>query len=472
MALMDEKDIAAGQSERSAYRLNTVATKISGQELVNLKALAARRRQSTSDLIRELILAELERDSGPSKVDPILSEIVGVRLLLVNLLRPQATGQAPYSTVGFEALLDQIKQVKRQVALAHSTRLHRRKQQMKWGRNESVIWPPHGPVNTYGAIFLSFVACVLFCVPSICVRTHATAAVLLALLRALRHRRPDAQSGQIRACDGTRLGKVPRVSPPDDDVISRKKKPAPGPKQLPLELSPAGISKGLIYVYQQPKTSYLNKPLNNYFQATIYGGENLWDIFYWPVLFGLATLAFQLPFSVTRDVARRRELRYGRRLRGPERLTPKEFNQKVQGDGIGIKTDYMKDMLRIPARAEAQHIQVIGDTGAGKTTIVLQVLRQIRARGDSAIIYDPALEFTRRFYEPSRGDVILNPLDKRCPYWGPSEELRRSSEADALAVSLFQHPQDKKGEFFVEIPQQIFAHLLRYGPSPKSSSSG
>ena len=117
MALMDEKDIAAGQSERSAYRLNTVATKISGQELVNLKALAARRRQSTSDLIRELILAELERDSGPSRVDPILSEIVGVRLLLVNLLRPQATGQAPYSTVGFEALLDQIKQVKRQVAL-------------------------------------------------------------------------------------------------------------------------------------------------------------------------------------------------------------------------------------------------------------------------------------------------------------------------------------------------------------------
>ena len=113
MALMDEKDIPAGQLDRSAYRLNTVATKIGGQELVKLKGLAARRRQSTSDLIRELILAELERDSGPSRVDPILSEIVGVRLLLVNLLRPQAT----YSTVGFEALLDQIKQVKRQVAL-------------------------------------------------------------------------------------------------------------------------------------------------------------------------------------------------------------------------------------------------------------------------------------------------------------------------------------------------------------------
>jgi hypothetical protein len=117
MALLNEKDIRAGQLDRSAYRLNTVATKIGGQELVKLKALAARRRQSTSDLIRELILGELERDSGLSRVDPILSEIVGVRLLLVNLLKPQATGQAPYSTVGFEALLDQIKQVKRQVAL-------------------------------------------------------------------------------------------------------------------------------------------------------------------------------------------------------------------------------------------------------------------------------------------------------------------------------------------------------------------
>jgi hypothetical protein len=45
--------------------------------------------------------------------------------------------------------------------------------------------------------------------------------------------------------------------------------------------------------------------------------------------------------------------------------------------------------------------------------------------------------------------------------------LRTSSEADAIAVSLFQPPQDKKGEFFFEIPQQIFAYLLRYGPTPE-----
>jgi hypothetical protein len=63
--------------------------------------------------------------------------------------------------------------------------------------------------------------------------------------------------------------------------------------------------------------------------------------------------------------------------------------------------------------------------------------------------------------------VILNPLDKRFPYWGPAEELRSRSEAKALAASLFQPPQDKKGEFFIESPQKIFAFLMAYGPTPE-----
>ncbi len=147
-------------------------------------------------------------------------------------------------------------------------------------------------------------------------------------------------------------------------------------------------------------------------------------------------------------------------------LTPQQFNKTVKGDGVGFKTNDMKPMLRIPLRAEAQHMQIIGDTGAGKSALMFQVLRQVQSRGDAAIVYDPAREFVKRFYNPSRGDVILNPLDKRCPYWGPADELRSRSEAKALAASLFQPPQDKKGEFFIESPQKIFAFLMAYGPTP------
>jgi hypothetical protein len=334
---------------------------------------------------------------------------------------------------------------------------------MKWGRNESVIWPPHGSINTWGAIFFSLVL--------MCSFLYIRFAFALTPLQQfyLPYYLRCQTLGMMHKADKyqllTVLGKQgPARYAGNDDVANPAKQPGKG--QLSLVLSPNGMAKGLIYVYQQPKTSYLNAPLYTYLQGTVYGGQNLWDIFQMPIFFGFAALLIQLPFSIRRDVARRKQMRYGRLLRGPERVDPKEFNKKVKGDGIGIKTDDMTEMLRIPAKAEAQHIQVIGDTGAGKSTIILQLLRQIQSRNESAIIYDPALEFTRRFYDPSRGDVILNPLDARCPYWGPSEELLRDSEADAIATSILQPRDDKKGEFFVEIPQQILAHLLRYRPTP------
>ena len=160
-------------------------------------------------------------------------------------------------------------------------------------------------------------------------------------------------------------------------------------------------------------------------------------------------------------------MKYGRRLKGPILVTPKQFNKAVKGTGIGIKVDKSRDLLRVPERAEDQHFEIIGDTGSGKTTIIMQMLRQIQARRHSAIIYDPACEFVERFYSEARGDIVLNPLDRRCPYWGPSEELVRRAEARTIAASLFQPTNDKKGEFFVESPQKIFAHLLLDLPTPQ-----
>jgi type IV secretory pathway TraG/TraD family ATPase VirD4 len=336
---------------------------------------------------------------------------------------------------------------------------------MKWGRNESVIWPPTGSIYTWGTIFFSFVLACAFVYLRFSfglgpLQQFYLPYYLRAQTLGLMHKADKYQLLMV-----VNNSETFRRLAAERDVVPGSTSQYEG-EPLPIHISKQAIADGGEYISRQDKTSYLNKSLAVWLQNAIYDGQSFWDIFKTPLLFGLLSLSIQLPFSIARDVARKKALRYGRRLRGTERLDPKEFNKKVQGDGLGIKTDDMKEMLRIPAKAEAQHIQVIGDTGAGKTTIILQALRQIQSRGESAIIYDPALEFTKRFYNPSRGDVILNPLDKRCPYWGPSEELLRRSEADAIAASLFQPPQDKKGEFFTEIPQQIFAHLLAYGPTP------
>ena len=337
----------------------------------------------------------------------------------------------------------------------------------KWGRKETMIWPPHSPIYTYGAVFM---ACVLTGLFLYC-RFSFGSTSLQRFYTPIYIRSSVAGAIGATRRDNYRMlmvgarGIPPRLAMNAD--VTDGKTPEPGGKPIPLALSKFALQHGYTLLYLGPEQSYIDALLNSYLKSAVYGGDTLFDLYELPLLFGLASLIIQLPFSIAKDVRRRKQLRYGRRLRGPEMLTPKEFNLRVEGDGIGIKTDRMKAMIRIPKRAEAQHMQIIADTGGGKTVILLQILRQIKHRGDSAIVYDPARDFVRRFYDPTRGDVILNPLDKRCPYWGPSEELRRRSEAKALAVSLFQPPQDRKGEFFIESPQKIFAFLMAYGPTPE-----
>jgi hypothetical protein len=337
----------------------------------------------------------------------------------------------------------------------------------KWGRKETIIWPPHSPIYTYGAVFMGVVLTGLFLYCRFSFgntplqRFYTPIYIRSSVAGVIGATRRDNYRMLMVGARGT-----PARLATNADVTDGQT-PEPGSKPIPVALSQSALQHGYVLLYQEPARSYIDAALNAYLKSAVYGGDSLFELYKLPLLFGLVSLLIQLPFSIGNDVRRRKGLRYGRRLKGPEMMTPREFNNRVGGDGIGIKTDGMKPMIRIPERAEAQHMQIIGDTGAGKTMIMLQILRQIKHRGDSAIVYDPAREFVKRFYDPKNGDVILNPLDKRCPYWGPSEELRRRSEAKALAVSLFQPPQDKKGEFFIESPQKIFAFLMAYGPTPE-----
>lgn len=335
-----------------------------------------------------------------------------------------------------------------------------------WGRKESIVWPRHMPVYTYSAFFLSAFLTFVF----VCTRIHLAAPLQRYYLPVFERTSAFAQfvpkhrSGyrMLFVADGKG---TPRPAMNRDVLLGHT--PQPNGEPIPLTLAQNGYGQANEVLILGPQRSYIDARLRDYLRATVYGGSDLLAFFQVPLFGGLALFVGVFPFAIVADIRRQKRLRYGRRLKGPEMLTPKEFNRTVDGDGIGFRIDGLKPMLRIPARAEAQHMQIIGDTGAGKSALIFQVLRQVRSRGDSAIVYDPAREFVKRFYDPSRGDVILNPLDKRCPYWSPADELRSRSEAKALATSLFQPPQDKKGEFFIESPQKIFAFLMAYGPTPE-----
>ena len=333
-----------------------------------------------------------------------------------------------------------------------------------WGRKETIIWPRHVPIYTYGTICLAVI--VMFV--GVCVRIRLATPLQRYYLPA--YERTSAigafsptHRSSYRMLFVSGRGIAPRPALNDDVMLGRTQER--GGTSIPLVLSGEAEQHGGSLLFRGPQRSYVDARLSAYLRAVVYG-VSLSGFCRPSVLGGALTFVLLLPFAAMKDVQRKKQLKYGRRLKGPEMLTPRQFNKTVKGNGIGFKTDEMKEMIRIPARAEAQHMQIIGDTGAGKSALMFQVLRQVRSRGDSAIVYDPAREFVKRFYDPERGDVILNPLDKRCPYWGPAEELRSRSEAKALASSLFQPPQDKKGEFFIESPQKIFAFLMAYGPTP------
>jgi type IV secretory pathway TraG/TraD family ATPase VirD4 len=336
----------------------------------------------------------------------------------------------------------------------------------QWGRKETVIWPPHSPIYTYGAVFLALVCTGAFLWArftfgqSPLQQFYTPAYARTTASRLSKDRRDKFRL--LYVGNGVIAGRLATEAD-----VAEGSTHTPDGRSLPLVLSPAAAAQGFRVLYQGRELSYLDGSLHAYLRGTVFEGRGLRDIYGAPLLFGLVSLLVQLPFSISRDVKRRKEMKYGRRLKGPVMLSPKAFNKAVEGDGIGFKAAESDALMRIPKRAEAQHIEIIGDTGSGKTTLLMQLLRQIQEREEMAIVYDPACEFVQRFYDERRGDIILNPLDRRCPYWGPAEELRRKAEAKAIAASLYQPTSDKKGEFFTETPQKIFAHLLTFGPSPQ-----
>ncbi len=334
-----------------------------------------------------------------------------------------------------------------------------------WGRKETIVWPPHQPIYTLGAVFLAVIAAGLFVylrfafALSPLERFYLPMYIKTSIVPSIR------SSGKYQvllvANEERRTWYAREEDVQNGTTLQEYGKP------IPLALSDAARLRGMEYLYRSAPAVFQNTVLHGYLQHQVYDGQGLIDIFEWPLSFGALALLLQLPFSILKDIRRRKEMKYGRRLKGPVLVTPKEFNKALQGTGIGLRVDQCRELLRVPLRAEDQHFEIIGDTGSGKTTIIMQMLRQIQTRGHSAILYDPACEFIERFYDEGRGDIVLNPLDRRCPYWGPSEELVRRAEARTVAASLFQPTNDKKGEFFIESPQKIFAHLLLELPTPQ-----
>jgi hypothetical protein len=333
-----------------------------------------------------------------------------------------------------------------------------------WGRKETLVFPPNVPIYSYCAIACALLLTVLFGWEHLSFGTTTlekaySGAYLRSSAGALFK---SHGSYQVIYLGGPKV--QPRRALPVD--FEDGETVFPDGHRVPVQLSALPLSQGFRGFYTGRPETFTDAAMSRWLRGAIFEGDSFVGSYtsslWWSALSLLALLALSIPA----DRRRFREMKYGRLLRGPVLMDPKEFSRKQKGDGIGFNTTEMDEPIRIPLKKEAQHFLMMGDTGVGKTQLISQLLLQVAERGDSAVVYDPATEYIQKFFNAERGDVVLNPLDARCPYWGPAQEMESNAEADAIAASLYQPTGETKDEFFHQTPAQIFAHLLKYGPTP------
>lgn len=99
-------------SNKTAFRKTTRCLKLTEEEARLLDEIATAKGVPRSEWMRDVILRELRQT--PMN-DASLAEILGVRLLLVNVLRPLAAGQK-LTPEAFDKLLNEISTAKHDLA--------------------------------------------------------------------------------------------------------------------------------------------------------------------------------------------------------------------------------------------------------------------------------------------------------------------------------------------------------------------
>jgi hypothetical protein len=234
-----------------------------------------------------------------------------------------------------------------------------------------------------------------------------------------------------------------------------------------------------------------NRQMCALMRTNYYDGYGPIDLVMPSLIAGLTALSLALAGLVTWDHRYNKKYEQGRRIRGTKLIDPDKYRPGKVRPGLALPALRANESglwgklyrrvlskearvfwLPIPFEDETFHATILGDTGMGKSQIIHQFLRQIALRGGSetAIIYDPKGEFLERQFNPDRGDLIINPLDSRSPFWSPSSEIRLKTDYEMIAESFFPGSEQQRGttsEFFTKAARSIFARLLEFNPNPR-----
>ena len=147
------------------------------------------------------------------------------------------------------------------------------------------------------------------------------------------------------------------------------------------------------------------------------------------------------------------------KLRGMDYVEASELTKILTKEKVASNIKFAG--LPIVKDSERQHILITGTTGTGKTNMLNELLPQIRRKSEKAIIVDMTGSYVDRFYDPSNGDIILNPFDARTSNWLPWNDIVDTEDFDDLASHFSSNNGMGRTSFFDRTAELVLAEALK-----------
>jgi hypothetical protein len=123
--------------------------------------------------------------------------------------------------------------------------------------------------------------------------------------------------------------------------------------------------------------------------------------------------------------------------RAARRMLRRAWFEKYNSAADGV--ELLKGLV-LPRRLEAEHLLLLGGTGAGKTTILQQLIASAESKGDRMLILDVKGDMTA--FLPTAHFALLSLEDDRSARWVPGLDFITHNDADELAIEFIAATSD------------------------------
>lgn len=143
-------------------------------------------------------------------------------------------------------------------------------------------------------------------------------------------------------------------------------------------------------------------------------------------------------------------------------LSSSEYQQKLKNE----KSDLEVGNVNLPKDSEVQHTLLAGSPGSGKSQLIHQIIRQIIAKDDLAIIIDPKAEFVEYHYRENVDDLICN-FDKRTRCWAPALDLTDEVAFETFASAIIE--ESKPDSYWSDSARAMLVEALKIAKNKQIS---